>query len=350
MDFDVTVDVHIDEDDRHTLVFAKLDLRGDHFEALGRAKRNPVDRPMPVVGEELATARPSATSHSRSWRQPSERSRRSWKHDPDPLSRLEGMHLEVISRIPEGNTRPQAIVFVHGAWHGAWCWSAYLDWFSQRGWECLAVDLRGHGLSENRRSLRWTSIKDYVEDLGHVVDGLDRPPLVVGHSMGGLVVQRYLEERTLPGCILLAPDPVGGVWRATLRVARRHPLHFLKANATLSLWPLISTPERAWEMFFADDIPAEEALAAWESMQDESFRAYLEMIFRRPRPDRVDTPVKVIGGGADRIFSVREMARTAAAYGGEALIVDGAAHDLMLDPRREEVAITMEEWLEGIAA
>ena len=53
----VHVDVRIDEDATNTLVFVELDLRGDHFEAVGRAKRNPHDKPMPVVGEELAAAR-----------------------------------------------------------------------------------------------------------------------------------------------------------------------------------------------------------------------------------------------------------------------------------------------------
>jgi hypothetical protein len=53
----IHIDVRIDEDESNTLVFAELDLRGDHFEALGRARRNPHDKPMPVVGEELATAR-----------------------------------------------------------------------------------------------------------------------------------------------------------------------------------------------------------------------------------------------------------------------------------------------------
>lgn len=53
----IHVDVRIDEDETNTLVYAELNLRGDHFEATGRAKRNPHDRPIPVVGEELATAR-----------------------------------------------------------------------------------------------------------------------------------------------------------------------------------------------------------------------------------------------------------------------------------------------------
>jgi hypothetical protein len=61
MELTATVAIHIDEDETNTLAFAQLDLRGDHFEATARAPRNPGDRPMPVVGEELAIAR--ALSH-----------------------------------------------------------------------------------------------------------------------------------------------------------------------------------------------------------------------------------------------------------------------------------------------
>ncbi len=57
MEKDIVLNLHLSEDDTNTLAFATLDLRGDHFEALGSAKRNPVDPPMPVVGEELAIAR-----------------------------------------------------------------------------------------------------------------------------------------------------------------------------------------------------------------------------------------------------------------------------------------------------
>ncbi|HSG80326.1 MAG TPA: dsRBD fold-containing protein [Acidimicrobiia bacterium] len=57
MHTDLSIELRIDEDETNTLVFAELDLRGDHFEATGRARRNPIDRPMPVVGEELAVAR-----------------------------------------------------------------------------------------------------------------------------------------------------------------------------------------------------------------------------------------------------------------------------------------------------
>jgi hypothetical protein len=53
----ISIEIGIDEDDTTTLVHAVLDLRGDHFDATGRAKRNPVDPSVPVIGEELALAR-----------------------------------------------------------------------------------------------------------------------------------------------------------------------------------------------------------------------------------------------------------------------------------------------------
>jgi len=53
----ITIEVHIEEDESTTTVRTVLDLMGDHFEAKGRARRNPVDENMPVVGEELALAR-----------------------------------------------------------------------------------------------------------------------------------------------------------------------------------------------------------------------------------------------------------------------------------------------------
>lgn len=57
MQQELDIHVHIDEDTDQTLAFLELNLRGEHFESTGRAKRNPHDRPMPVVGEELAVAR-----------------------------------------------------------------------------------------------------------------------------------------------------------------------------------------------------------------------------------------------------------------------------------------------------
>ena len=53
----ITIEIGIDEDETTTLVHAMLDMRGEHFNATGKAKRNPSDPSIPVVGEELALAR-----------------------------------------------------------------------------------------------------------------------------------------------------------------------------------------------------------------------------------------------------------------------------------------------------
>ncbi len=57
MDKDIAIDIHLEEDDTNTLAKAVLNLRGDHFEAVGSARRNPADPPKPEIGEELAIAR-----------------------------------------------------------------------------------------------------------------------------------------------------------------------------------------------------------------------------------------------------------------------------------------------------
>jgi hypothetical protein len=54
---DITLGIHLSEDDTMTVATAVLDLRGDHFEASGQARRNPVDPVRPLIGEELAIAR-----------------------------------------------------------------------------------------------------------------------------------------------------------------------------------------------------------------------------------------------------------------------------------------------------
>ena len=54
---DVSLSIHLVEDENDTVATAVLDLRGDHFEAKGKARRNPIDPLKPLIGEELAIAR-----------------------------------------------------------------------------------------------------------------------------------------------------------------------------------------------------------------------------------------------------------------------------------------------------
>lgn len=256
------------------------------------------------------------------------------------------MDPRIVGRMPSGPARQHPVLFVHGAWHGAWCWEdRFLPFFAQAGYQAYAMDLRGHG-DDQRPLRRGTGIADYVADLEAAVRMLDRVPVVVGHSMGGLVVQRYLEGRRLPGAVLFATLPVSGAWGAALRVARRHPLAFLKANVTFRLRPVVETPRLARSLLFTDGMESDEVQRLWSRLGDETYRAFLDMLLRRPKPTQVLTPVLVVAAGRDRLFSVAEERRTARAYGAEVVIVEGAGHDLMLDPLWEEAASAILEWLE----
>jgi pimeloyl-ACP methyl ester carboxylesterase len=249
------------------------------------------------------------------------------------------MDLNMVTVGPTTGTRRHPILFVHGAWHGAWCWEPFMEWFAERGWTCHALDLRGHGESPTDRSLRRTRIQHYVEDVVSVVDSLDQAPVIVAHSMGTLVTQKLLETRTLPGAVLLAPIPLGGAWRATGRVAVRHPLRFLQANLTWDLGPLVSTRSIARDLFFSDDTPDEDVDRWWPKLQRESYPAYLDMLFFvRARPQLIETPVSIVSGESDRIFSVAEHRRMSRPYGTDLVVIEGGPHDLMLGPRWERAA------------
>ena len=255
--------------------------------------------------------------------------------------------LELISALPERTIRPTPILFVHGAWHGAWCWQEhFLPYFAAQGYACHALSLRGHGESEGHERLRWHRAQDFVRDIGQVAGQLDTPPIVVGHSMGGYLVQKYLERHEAPAGILLASVPAQGVWRVTLKTLRRFPLHFLRLNLRLSLWPLMETPAMARFHLFGDDMPEALVRRYQERLQDESYRGYLDMmLLDLPRPGRVKTPLLVLGAAEDQIFGPHEIEATAAAYGTTAQIFPGLAHDVMLDEGWQTVAEAMVEWL-----
>jgi len=175
--------------------------------------------------------------------------------------------------------------------------------------------------------------------------------VLIGHSMGGLVVQRYLEEHHLPGAVLVAPVPVGGVLGATLRTLRRHPLTVAKVNLGLHLWPLVETPELAREHMFTPDATPEDTARHIARFQDDSYLTFLDMlVFRRPRPERVGTPVMVVAGERDGLFTIDEMMRTAEAYGGAPVVIPGAGHDVMLDPGWEQAAEAILGWLDRLEA
>ncbi len=256
------------------------------------------------------------------------------------------MNLEVIADTTNA-VHPTPILFVHGAWHGAWCWEKFQPYFALHGYASYAVSLRGHGASDGREKIRWHSAaRGYVADLARVARSLPRPPLIIGHSMGGYVAQKYLEKNSAAACVLLATIPVSGIIGLATRFALRHPWQFIKSQALMSPWHAIETPELMQDAFFSPEVAQHEIEHHYSRMQEESFRVQMEtLFFSLPRPERVKTPVLVLGAANDRVFSVAEQKATARAYGTKAEIFPHMAHDMMLEPGWQVVADRILTWL-----
>ena len=259
--------------------------------------------------------------------------------------------LEIIEYHPESPISNTPLVFLHGAWHGAWCWKPnFLPWFRDRGYHCIAFSLRNHGKSESKKKLNLVRIKEYVEDLASVVEGLDTKPIIIAHSMGGLVTQKYLESHTPKAVAFLTPIPPQGTLGAVGRTFLRQPLNFLYSAGRMSLYHLLNTPKKARRLLFSEDLPEADLLKYMPDLQSESFLAFV-VDFSFPRIKKGSQPripMIILTGDNDKIFTPKEQAKTARFYNAPLEVFLGIAHNMMLETQWEKVAERVFEWLREV--
>lgn len=262
------------------------------------------------------------------------------------------MNLEIIeTRATKSNGGPP-LLFVHGAWHGAWCWQRWMPYFADLGYDCWALSLRGHGESpEQKMGLRGSSLSDYVADVASVAKTLPSPPIVLGHSMGGAVTQLYLAESNndhpIAGAVLLASVPPRGAIGVTLTLLRTEPAVMARVMGGRNMEILVSDPERANHLFLSPEVDESTRTLLNENLGPESYRAFMDMLaLKRPRPAKArDRPVMVLGAADDKIFSASDVAATAAGHNTEPVMIEDLAHDVMLDTRWEVAASAVATWL-----
>ena len=264
--------------------------------------------------------------------------------------------LEVIDKGRCTDRHPVPLLFVHGAAHAAWCWGEhFLDFFADKGFRAIAPSLRGHGGSPTSKPLRACSVADFVEDLVSVANNLPATPVVVGHSQGGFVVQKYLESHAAPAAVLIASTPPQGAAAGLLRFAAsqlrataQHPWLSTKAAITGKTLPAFEvTDASVRDAFFCSLTPDAEVSRYKERLQTEiSARAFLDMVLLSlPKPHLIETPVLVLGAQYDGSVTQRELRATARAYHTRAEIFPNMGHDVMLEPGWQAVAERMEGWL-----
>ena len=257
--------------------------------------------------------------------------------------------LEILTRRPKGRAKPTPLLFVHGAFGGAWIWDAkMLGWFAGRGWAAHAVSLRGHGGSAGRDRIHPHTLGDYVDDVLEACDTLDSPPILIGHSMGGLVVQRALRRRRAPAAVLMASAPPHGLWESSMALAFRDPYVFQQMALLTSFGDRLVDPEAIRRAMFSDRMPRAEARMYEPYLQEESGAALLEMYGWNPFPpvpDR-DVPILVLGAEKHPLVPTGQVQATARTLRTDAVIVPGMGHTMMLEPGWEDVAARIEGWLE----
>lgn len=255
-----------------------------------------------------------------------------------PAPPVERELVEVSPDVPDAAKPP--LLFVHGAWHGAWCWQEHwMPAAAERGWRSYAVSLRGHGGSARPERFDLTTIRHYQHDVLRAITELPEPPVLVGHSMGGLVIQGVLERyRSAPAGVLLASVPPRHGVEMLPALLRHDRKLLIQALAGREIDPGPRT-------LFGPATDPDEREAYLDRLGSESWLATQQLLLPRRVPD-IRSPMLVLGGEHDRVQRPHAVVRTATTFGTRARIFRGMGHELMLEPGWQDVLSLTLDWLE----
>lgn len=241
-----------------------------------------------------------------------------------------------------------ALLFVHGAYTHSTYWEFnFIPFFQKHGFDCYAVDLSGHGASGGQDKLDDFGIDDYAEDIAHAVKEIGQPVIIVGHSMGCLVAQRYLEKGAALGAIFLAPVPITGTAASGTQLAMRYPAYFQVLEETISGIYSEQNNDLMAKIYFSPDASGADVLQFLPTVGPESQQAIMEMamLIARPPVTPRKLPALFIGGDADAIFPSSQLFFSALPWQARVIRIPGAGHMLPIDNHWQTVANHILDWV-----
>jgi non-heme chloroperoxidase len=260
-------------------------------------------------------------------------------------------------------TQPsRPVVFIHGLWLHATSWGPWLDLFREAGYAPLAPGWPGDSdtVEETRRNpakVAGKGIDDVVAHYAEIIRGLGSPPVVIGHSFGGLIVQRLLGQDLASAGVAIDAAPIKGVLKlppSALRVASialRRPANRREA---------VSLTAEEFRYGFGNAVPEQESADLYERWAVPSpGKPLFEDAFANftPRsPAKVDTgnrtrgPLLLTAGGRDHTVPPAITTSTRKLYHKSPAITDfrefpDRGHSLTIDSGWREVAQYALDWL-----
>lgn len=261
------------------------------------------------------------------------------------------MHLDLLSRYPDTAPKSPPLLFLHGSFTDARVWELnFLPFFADNGYAAHALSLRGHGRSEGHEHLHTWGLADYAADLATAVSTMARPPVLIGHSMGGMVVQKVLERAPdVAGVVLMASVPPQGLLVSNFQMMMRHPFLFQQAALFSFLGPSSGSVSMMRRLLFSPDVSDAKLQGYLDYGQAESQRVVLDMMGLDPLrldPSKVRAPMLVMGAEQDAFVSPSLVRDTARFYRAECHVFPEMAHAMMLESRWRAVADCLLAWLE----
>jgi pimeloyl-ACP methyl ester carboxylesterase len=250
----------------------------------------------------------------------------------------------------------RTVVMIHGMWATPAAWHRWRIRFEARGWTVLTPALRHHEAPplQPPPGLGTTSLLDYAADLEALIVALPEKPVVIGHSMGGLLAQILAARKLCAASVLLCPAPPAGIFALAPSVVRA----FLRIEARWGWWRLPHRATQAEAMYGTFNTCTDRADCEREIARfvHDSGRVLLEIglpfLDRRHAaavdPAAVDTPMLVIGAGKDRLTPAAAVRRVARRYAHVATHREFASqgHWVLGQPGWQEVAEAASDWLD----
>jgi pimeloyl-ACP methyl ester carboxylesterase len=236
------------------------------------------------------------------------------------------------------------LVFIHGIHAAGWMFERWQPWFEDRGHRCLAIDLPGHGSSPLRDGtpLGKVRFEAYVDAASATARELGRP-VVIGHSMGGLVAQALAERAVVSAAVLVSSAPPRGITVITLPLLR----YQLRDLPTVLLGRTLHASWPAMRDLALNRVADAERRQLFERLGPESGTVGRQLSLTGVAIDRsrVRCPMLVVSGDADRYVPLSRASAIAHRYGAPLQVLPGRGHMMMQEPGWEEPASIIHEWI-----